>query len=150
MGYILLSLVSPDHQRLVTKLRSQRMNWKHLEMKVNIWLERSCIKKRSSWNKHYCYKIAWNLQVPVLRQNGQSPGNFRGCPWFQQSGSKYQEMREHRDLFLVLHLLKGAVTAIKKGVTETGRLECLFICVWAEALMGWSHYRDWSPYCRSN
>ena len=72
----------------------------------------------------------------MLRQNGQSPGNFRECPWFQQSGSKYQEMREHRDLFLVLHLLKGAVTAIKKVVTETGRLECLFICVWAEALMG--------------
>ena len=72
----------------------------------------------------------------MLRQNGQSPGNFRGCALFQQSGSKYQEMREHRDLFLVLHLLKGAITATKRGVTGIGRPGCLFICVWAEALMG--------------
>ena len=62
MGYKLLPLVSPDHQRLVTELRSQWRKRKHIEMKVNIRLERSCIKNRNSWKKYCFHKIVWNCK----------------------------------------------------------------------------------------
>ena len=69
----------------------------------------------------------------MLRQNGQSPGNFRGCPWFQQSGSKYQEMKEHRDLFLFYIYSKGLSQPQKRGSLRLGDLG-VFLYVYGQKL----------------
>lgn len=125
------------------------------EMKESKWLEKSHIKNRSSWKTFSPPQNCFKSVNTCAEEKWKSPGNFRGCLGFNNQEINVRKMREpYRFISGLKFTQRGycssKIIIIIKWVPEIRRPRSVFICLWAESLMGCSHFRDWSPGWRNS